>query len=302
MNNAVNVVVTRGVRGGLRALFKLPSGLPLPLTVLRAAMEQGSLFLPARRDVAVRQVTLNGVQGEYLDVGATKQVILHIHGGAFFAGSARTHRAMACEFAARANVGVYVMNYRLAPEHAYPAGLEDVLATYRALLAMGYRPQDIVLGGDSGGCTLILALAMMLRDQGESLPAGLFMISPFLDLTLSRASVTERRQQDPMLTRQALARGAAAYCGVLPASDPRISPLFADLSGLPPVLVQAGEDEILLDDARDFATMARAAGVQVECETYVGMWHNFQMFNRLIPEGNRALDSIARFVRGRFGR
>ncbi|WP_321853982.1 alpha/beta hydrolase [Burkholderia cenocepacia] len=223
--------------------------------------------------------------------------MLHFHGGAFFTGSSKTHRAMGSEFAVRGKVNVYMPDYRRAPEHPYPAALDDGWAAYHALLEQGYQPHDIVLGGDSGGCALILSLAIRLRDRNLPLPAGLVMLSPFLDLTLNSASIEIYRRRDPMVSRYALLRGANAFRGAIAADDPRVSPLFADLHGLPTTLIQVGGDEILLDDAIRFATRARDAGMPVENQIHDGMWHNFQMFNRFVEPADRALDDIARFVR-----
>lgn len=291
------LLATAAVKTSLRLLFKLPSRLPLPLTVLRAAMEQGAALFQPRREASVTPLRLGGVDGERIACAQPQRVILHFHGGAFFAGSTHTHRALASELAVRGEAEVFLLNYRLAPEHVYPAALDDGLAAYAALRAQGYAAGDIVLGGDSGGCAHALSLALHLRDAGEPLPAGIFMISPFVDLTLSNPSVAGRRERDPMVTATALRRGADGYRGALGPRDPRVSPLFADLRGLPPLLVQAGSDEILVDDARLLAERARAAGVSVECQVFAGMWHNFQMFNRLVATAEEALEDIGWFVR-----
>jgi len=227
-----------------------------------------------------------------------KKVVLHFHGGAFFAGSAATHRAMASELSARSGASVYVLDYRLAPEHPYPAALEDGLAAYQALLALGYLPENIILGGDSGGCAHILNLAIRLRDKGIALPAGLFMISPFVDLTLSAPSVSKYKHRDPMVTAYALRRGADGFRGKITADDALVSPLFADLTGLPKMLVQVGGEEILLDDALRLTERAKVAGVAIDCQVYGGMWHNFQMFNQLLNTSAQALDGIADFIKG----
>lgn len=291
-------IARRVIRAGLRAGFKLPSSMPLPPALLRVGMEQGAQVFRPRADVQVEKITLGGVRAERLSPrGKTDTVILHFHGGAFFAGSAKTHRALGAEFAARAHAVVYMLDYRLAPEHPYPAALDDGLAAYRALLAQGYAPHNIVLGGDSGGCAHILSLAIALREQGHPLPAAQFMISPFVDITLSCGSVTTCKRRDPMTTVYALRRGADAYRGSIAMTDPRVSPLFADLRGLPPLLVQAGGDEILVDDALRLAEQGRAAGMSVDCYVYEDMWHNFQMFNLFVAAADRALDEIGLFVR-----
>ena len=154
-----------------------------------------------------------------------------------------------------------------------------------------------MLGGDSGGCAHILSLAIMLRDRGLPMPAGMVMISPYLDITLSLPSVARNARRDPMVTAHALRRGGDGYRGNIPENDPRVSPLFADLHGLPPVLVQAGSEEILLDDALQFSERAQAAGVAVHCHIYEGLWHNFQMFNALIAEADTALNEIGAFIK-----
>lgn len=293
----------RGVKAALRASFKLPSLLPLPVAVLRHGMELGAQLFRGRDDVRVDAVTLGGVPAERLTpAGKGDTVILHFHGGAFFTGSAKTHRALGAEIAARASATVYVLDYRLAPEHVYPAALDDGMAAWRALLAQGHAPENIVLGGDSGGCAHILALAVALRDQGLSLPAGMIMLSPYVDLTLSLPSVRANRHRDPMVTAHALRRGSDAYRGAVPAGDARVSPLFADLRGLPPVLIQAGSEEILRDDALHLARELAVVGVDVDCRIYAGMWHNFQMFSDFIVDADVALGEIGEFVRRVGGR
>lgn len=291
------------LRAGLRVSFKLPSLLPLPIAALRAGMEAGSRLFPLRRDVRIERVDLGGVPAERLSPrGKTGTVILHFHGGAFMAGSAQTHRAMGAELAARANAVVYMLEYRLAPEHAWPAALHDGLAAWQALLDRGVAPQDIVLGGDSGGCAHILSLAIALRERGLEGPAALFLMSPYIDITLSCPSVDALRRRDPMVTAHALRRGSEGYRGAIPAADPRVSPLFADLQALPPTLVQAGSEEILLDDATRLGRRLQAAGVSAECHIYPGMWHNFQMFSAFVSAADTALDEVARFVRRHAGR
>lgn len=298
------------VKASLRSTFKLGSRSPLPLSLLRASMELGAGLFVARRDVRFSTVTLGAAtalcavskknerqHNVHATPDSSKRVILHLHGGAFFAGSSNTHRAMASELAARCHASVYMLDYRRAPEHVYPAALQDGLNAYHALLGQGWMPEQIFLGGDSGGCAHILSMAVALRDQGSPLPAGLFMMSPFVDLTLSLPSVTAHAKRDPMITAQALKRGANAYRGKLALNDPRISPLFAKLHDLPPVLIQVGSEEILHDDAIRLAERIKSTGGQVHCHIYQGMWHNFQMFNRLITDAEDALEQVAAFVR-----
>lgn len=285
------------IRAGLRIGFKLPSLLPLPLRLFRTAMEGSAALFSVRSDVSIESATLGGVSVEYITPFQADRVVLHFHGGAFFAGSANTHRALGSEIAVRAQSMVVMVNYRRAPEFAYPAAMVDGLACYHALLDAGWLPGQISLGGDSGGCAIVLSLVQALRDESRSLPAALFMISPFVDITLTLPSVTEMARRDPMVTAHALRRGGDSYRGAIAANDPRVSPLFGDFQKLPPLLIQAGSDEILRDDARKLAHYAGEAGVEVKCHIYPGMWHNFQMFSAFIEEADVALDEIAAFIR-----
>jgi len=286
------------VKASLRSTFKLASRTPLPLSLLRASMELSAGLFVARRDVRLSTVKLGAVAALcVVPKQSSKRVLLHLHGGAFFAGSSNTHRAMASELAARCHATLYMLDYRRAPEHAYPAALDDALNAYHALLGQGWMPEQIFLAGDSGGCAHVLSLVIALRDQGSPLPAGLVMLSPFVDLTLSLPSVTTHAKRDPMLSVNILKRGADAYRGKLALNDPRISPLFAPLHDLPPLLIQVGSEEILLDDAVQLAERIQAKGGAVDCQVYQGMWHNFQMFNRLITEAEDALEQIGQFVR-----
>ncbi|OUR86874.1 esterase [Gammaproteobacteria bacterium 42_54_T18] len=285
------------LRTGLRLMFKLPSTLPLPTPILRQAMEISAQLFKTRPEVQVENCLIGGVPAERISTGAAhKKIIIHLHGGAFFAGSAKTHRALASEISARTDFTCYVLNYRLAPEHPYPAALDDAMAAYRALIDQGTNPEDIIIGSDSGGCAHALSLAIALRDQQLPLPSGQFMISPFLDLSLSNPSVNKNKNRDPMVTAYALRRGADGYRGNLPAEDSRVSPLFADLEGLPPTLVQMGKDEILVDDALIFERLAKQAGMEIKNQIYDGMWHNFQMFNAMSKTAKKALDEIADFI------
>lgn len=286
------------VKNSLRLAFKLPSALPLPPSLLRGAMEVGARLFQPHPYASVEPVGLGGVPGEKVYVNAKAgKALLHFHGGAFFAGSAKTHRALASELSVRSGATVYMLDYRLAPEHPYPAALDDGLAAYYALLAAGYAPENITLGGDSGGCAHILNLAIALRDQGKPLPAAMIMISPFVDLTLSAPSVKHYQRRDPMVTAYALQRGADGYRGEIAAHDRRVSPLFADLQGLPATLIQVGGEEILLDDAISLHERGKDAGMAVTCQVYDGMLHNFQMFNNLLKTSEQALDQLGDFIR-----
>ncbi len=294
-----NKAMTALIGSSLRLVFKLPSGLPLPAPWLRQGLEVGGVFLRAvNGNIPYTAVTLGGIPAERLGpVPGRGPVVLYIHGGAFFAGSPRTHRALAHELARRSGATVYVTDYRLAPEHPYPAALDDAHAAYQALLAQGVAPEQIVVVGDSAGGSHALSLCLRLRDQHKPQPAGLVMVSPYLDVSLASPSVQSLAQIDPMLTATALQRGGDWFRGGIPALDARVSPLYADLHGLPSTLLQTGGAEILRDDSTRFAERAQAAGSAVQCRVFEGMWHDFQLFTGFLPLADEAVDEMAGFIR-----
>jgi len=290
------------IRTALRFTFKPISKIALPVIGFRRVLALSSILFKAHVQAAMTRSDLNGVAGIRVQSlihqrGLNNKVVLHLHGGAFFAGSARSHRAFGSEIAVRSHAIVHLIDYRLAPEHPYPAALEDGLVAYQALLSRGYQPHQIIIGGDSAGGNLALALCLAIRDRLGHVPSGLYLISPFLDLTLAGSSMTSQHQSDPMLTIEVLQRGRAFYRGDLSLDDARISPLFADLRGLCPMLIQVGTDEILRDDSTQLAARAKEAGVSVDCQVYDGMWHDFQLFNNYVQDANTALDKIARFIK-----
>jgi len=188
------------------------------------------------------------------------------------------------------------LEYRRAPESIYPAALDDAVAGYQALLAQGYAADRIILGGDSCGGAHVLALALELRDQGIAMPAAQILMSPFLDMTLTSNSIRAKRHVDPMLTQLMLRRGADAYRGSLAADDRRVSPVFADLTGLPQTLIQVGSEEILLDDARALRDRGHAAGMLIEYQEFAGMWHDFQLFSAVLKTADGAVDDMVNFI------
>ena len=282
------------IRTALRLCFKVPSLLPLPVSWLRQGMEASAVLFPVDPRVAISVDTLGGVLTDTLQPAVHAGFhIVHLHGGAFFTGSRRTHRALAAQLSLRSGACVHLPDYRLAPEHPWPAAPNDALAVWMALRARGIPAERIVLSGDSAGCALAIGLAQALRDKGEAGPAALLLMSPYLDLSLCAASVRRLRWRDPMVTERALRRGGDAYRASIPATDARVSPLFGELHGLPPALVQVGSDEILLDDARRYATLARHAGSQVLLQETAGAWHDFQLFCAALPSAGRAMDELA---------
>lgn len=205
------------------------------------------------------------------------------------------HRWMASHLGQTADCRVLAVDYRLAPEHPFPAALDDCLTAYRWLLNNGVPPGQIIIAGDSAGGNLTLSTALALGDAGEPLPAGLVCISPMTDFKC--AGETFYARKDPLMTPQFLIRLADHYAGQTPREHPLLSPHYADLRGLPPLLIHVGEDELLLSDATRLADNARAAGVDVRLNVWPGMWHVFQMFVPYLPEAREAIVEIAAFAK-----
>jgi epsilon-lactone hydrolase len=260
---------------------------------------------PAARPL--REVDLAGITALHLRDGASaapsaeRDAILLCHGGNFVSGGSRTHGAFAAWVARVTGADVYLPAYRVAPEHPHPAATDDLFTAYRAVLDLGHEPGRCAVMGDSAGAALAVAFVRTLPEMNVPSPGALVLLSPFLDLTLSSVSVGANARRDPMLRRSWLELGGLAYAGGLPRSDPRISPLYADLRTLPPTLIQVGTDEVLLDDATRFADRAYAAGVDVELQTFSGWWHDFQVFAGSLHGAREALEDVAAFMRRRFG-
>ncbi|MFL9951384.1 alpha/beta hydrolase [Paraburkholderia agricolaris] len=243
------------------------------------------------------------LQGEWIErvdgvsSAPTQPTVLYCHGGGYYFCSPRTHRSLVFGLATRANAPVFSLDYRLAPEHPFPAALDDATAAYRQLVADGTPPESIVISGDSAGGGLALATLVALRDAGDPLPAGGLLFSPWTDLAAAGASIRNNDGLDPMFSGPAIARAAQVYLGGTPATHPYASPVYADLRGLPPLFIMAGSTEVLLDDSQRVADNARAAGVDCEFEVWKKMPHVWPLFTPFIPEGGRALDRAAAFVR-----
>ncbi|GAB4578379.1 MAG: alpha/beta hydrolase [Anaerolineales bacterium] len=222
-------------------------------------------------------------------------VILYLHGGGWVLGWYNNHRWMAAHLGQTAHCRVLAVDYRLAPEHPFPAALEDCVAAYRWLLNSGVSPNHIILAGDSAGGNLTLTTALALRERGEPLPAALVCLSPVTDL--AHTGETFFTQKDPMMTPKFAIRLMDHYAGSNPKTLPLLSPLYAELAGLPPLLIQVGEEELLLSDAVRFADKAKQAGVKTTLEIWPRMWHVFQMFVPYLPEAQEAVEQVGKFVR-----
>lgn len=265
---------------------------------LRERNEKMSSGARIHREVQVIPVQAESVMGEWLVPRAalSDRALLYFHGGAWFMGSTRTHRSLVSHLAFSSGVRALSIDYRLAPEHPFPAGLEDCIAAYEWLLDNGIAADKIVVAGDSAGGNLALSLLVALRDAGKPLPAGGIALSPVTDLTGASESHRSRAHLDPLFHTTGPISVVPAYIGHQDPCHPWISPLFADLSGLPPLLLHAGDHETLLDDTLRFGQRASEAGVEAKIVVWPGMFHVFQMFTPFLPEAREAVDQIAAFI------
>jgi len=267
-----------------------------PIEEQRARQEKTVKYAKLPADVCCQPVCVNGVSVEWIEApDADLGVILYLHGGAYTVGSINTHREFVARLARATQMRGLAINYRLAPEHPFPAALQDATAAYLWLLTQGFDPARIIIAGDSAGGGLTLATLVALRDAVEPLPAGAVCISPWTDLAITGASIQNKAKLDPILAPDILERCAKYYAGEHELTSPLISPLYADLKSLPPLLIQVGTDEILLDDAVRCAENARKAGVDVTLEVWDEMFHVFQMVS-FLPETKKAVRHIAGFV------
>ncbi|GIW43491.1 MAG: hydrolase [Candidatus Binatia bacterium] len=268
---------------------------------MRAGLEAMAGIAPLPPDVEMMPVDADGVPAAWVKVpeSGSGRVVLYLHGGGYVIGSIRTHRDLAQRIARAARARVLLIDYRLAPEHPHPAAVEDSVRAYRWLLAQGVPPASLAIAGDSAGGGLTVATLVALREAGVPLPAAAVCLSPWVDLEGLGESMASKADVDPMVQRDALLRMAAMYLGGQDPRTPLAAPLYADLRNLPPLLIQVGTAETLLDDSLRLAEKARAAGVEVTLEAWDDMIHVWQAFAAMLPEGQQAIDRIGEFLRQR---
>lgn len=291
--NVIAFVLRAALRATVRRAFQ--AGLPVAQQ-RRRLLAATRLTLPAR-SVSFESASLAGVPGETVSErgrGPESLIVLYLHGGGYCTGSPLTHRALTGHLARRCHARVFVPDYRLAPEHPFPAGLDDAVAAYRALLAKGIAPGNIVVAGDSAGGGLAVATALRLRGSGQPLPRALVLFSPLADLTREYPDTLPRGEV--MLTPAWLRECARAYVATADPADPLISPVAADLRGLPPTLIQVGTDELLLADSLRLFERLRSAGVRAELHEFPARWHVFQANAGVLADADRALDEVAGFI------
>lgn len=269
----------------------------------RAGLDNLSAMAPPPDDARYEETTFAGRPAAWIqaDGASADRTLLYLHGGGYCVGSLKSHRGLATDLSRAAGVRVLLLDYRLAPEHPFPAALDDAVAAYRALLEQGVAARHIAIAGDSAGGGLTAATLLALRDAGLPRPAAAVLLSPWLDLTLSGASMEGCAARDPMVQREPLQRMADAYLAGADPRTPLASPLFADLHGLPPLLIHVGTAETLLDDATRFAARARAADVPVRLDVWEDMIHVFNAFSFVLPEAREANRQIGAFLQERLG-
>jgi epsilon-lactone hydrolase len=264
--------------------------------------EVGSVW-PAADDVRLTAIDIDGLRGEWSLVPGSDEsrVLMFFHGGGYCSGSILSHRRMVTEAGRQGALRTLAVAYRLAPEHPFPAAFEDALTAWRFLRRQGIAAEHIAVGGDSAGGGLSLALTMKLRDDKQPLPACLWLVSPWTDLTMSGSSLISKDPDDPLIHKGYLEGLAAAYLGSADPRDPRVSPLFGNLEGLPPMLIQVGSAETLLDDAVRLAAAAGVADTSVTLQIWPHMIHAWPLWNARLEPARRALESAGRFFHGHLG-
>jgi len=273
-------------------------GGPLDVPRMRAEMEAMTASSVMPEGTRVEPVVADGVPAEWLSgpEADEQRVLLYLHGGGYLLGSLATHRALAARIAAAAGIRALNVDYRLAPEHPFPAALDDAVAAYDFLLAQGFATERIALGGDSAGGGLALATLVALRDAGRPLPAAAVALSPWTDLAATGGSMQTR--DDPMLrSRDDVLMTAALYLNGADPRTPTASPLYADLAGLPPTAIQVGTAEKLLDDSTRIAERIRATGGEVELEVFDDLIHVFQSLAPHVPESLDAIEKLGSFLK-----
>lgn len=255
---------------------------------------------PVPDDVAVAESALGGVPGLWFTPeDRADAVILYFHGGGYTIGSPRSHGELTARIAKAAGAQLFSVEYSLSPEEVFPAALDDAVAAYRGLLAEGVDTTRLAVGGDSAGGGIAMAMMVTLRDAGDPLPACAFTLSAWADLSCTGDSYVTKADVDALVTPEMGRFNAAQYLGGHDAHDPLASPVFADFTGFPPLLLQVGGDEMLLDDTTRLADRAREAGVEFEVQVADGQMHVYQLLTWLVPEAQDAIDEIGAFVRGR---
>lgn len=268
----------------------------------REYLEQLATLVELPKDVKIEKVDVNGIPSAWLTMPESidNNVLLYLHGGGYVTGSITSHQDLVMRISRVSKMRALIIEYRLAPENPFPAAVEDALKAYKWLIEKeGINPQNTIIAGDSAGGGLTLATLIQIRDNHLPMPAAGITLSPWTDLAHTGNSITTKAQIDPFITVYDLIFDANLYLGDAHPQNPLASPLYADLKGLPPLLIQVGTDEILLDDSTRFAERAEEAGVNVQLDVWQDMIHVFQAFADWAPEGQEAIEKIGQYIQNR---
>lgn len=284
---------------GFMQLIKRAHGLVENPDIEKHRQSQNHLgaILGNTRDIRYKEIDIDGMYGEWVSVNRAhmkKYVILHCHGGGYSTGSSLYARTLTSKLAASTSMDVLCFDYRLAPEHPYPAAAEDAMKVWDRLMLFGYGARDVILTGDSAGGNLALSLTLKLKQEGRLLPRGIVLMSPWTDLTSSGDSFMEKAEMDPVLNSAYIGRMVEAYAGEQELKNPFISPLYGDFDGFPPTYIQVGENEILLSDSIRLHQAFVDANVSVKMDVFPGMWHVFQMSP--VKAARDAMNQNAEFI------
>src|ERR1017187_538101 len=285
-------------------LRQAPFDLSGDLAALRSGFNEVMSHIPIADDVRRTRVDLGGVGAVEVSISGTESsnVILYFHGGVYVIGSADATVPLASDLARRTHAKVVSVDYRLAPENPYPAAVEDARTAFEGLLSQGIEPSNIAVAGESAGAGLAIALMLALRSAAMPMPSSGFLMSPYADLTLSGDSIIDKRDVDPLFTEEVLRMRVSDYVAGADPSDPFISPIYGDLSGLPPLLIQVGSHELLLSDAVRLSARAAEDDVAVVLEVTPGVPHVFQGYAAFLDEGDAALNRAAAFFTVHFSK
>jgi epsilon-lactone hydrolase len=286
-------------RAGVLAFLQQNELKELSVAEQRARMDGLAEFFPVPDGTEAEPAKIGGVSGEWVRARRTRSdaALLYLHGGGYVIGSPKSHRHLAAALSEASGLPVFSADYRLAPEHPFPAAVEDAVAAYKGLLVSGIAPDRLAIAGDSAGGGLTIATLVSLRDQSIPLPACAVAVSPWADLTPDGASFRPRAARDPMIRSEGLDGMAAAYVGSADPKSPLASPVYAELRGLPPILIQVGTEEALYDDTVRLKGRAEDAGVEVSAESWGGMMHVWHIFHPILSEGRDAVARIGSYLK-----
>lgn len=288
----------RLIRSTLGTLVGAFRGNEMNIRQVRRMTDLGALMFFMPRGVERESIHIDHIPAEWIipKEADHNKVMLYLHGGGYAVGSKQTHRSLVGQIAKQAGYCGLLIEYRLAPEHPHPAALEDAITAYQWLLDTGHDPKDIVLAGDSAGGGLSLATMISIREMGLPQPACSVLISPWVDLTISQDSVYKFVDRSPMLFLREMKSWARNYAGIFPLDHPLVSPLYADLHGLPPMLVQLSDSEVLVDEGTKVAKKAELAGVDVQFQKFKGLIHVWQIYWRYLPQAREAISKIVAYI------